>query len=426
MSILRATQCSSVLLFCLFCGMGELSAQPSPSRYLDIAPAAPSVRTVSSAAVRAYPSLHLSLDLDLAYVGMVSPDAVFHGCPRNANPNGNVPGEGIAPATSQQALEKASEVPSWMLLSNERIVENLEPPAHAAASASVHSRPAAMRNHFVTFAYGRPSIIAAPGFVVTDSKHRLVISDPAAGAVHVLDPQGKTSFRLVAGKGYRVHRPAGVAVDASDNLYVADSDIGMVVVFDSSGNFLRYLGEYKGEPEFASPRGIAIDRKTQHLFVADPPSNMVFELDLAGNILKKLGRPLRGSAVGELQWPTQIAINHEHIFVLDRSGTRVQVLDLNFSPVGSFEISRSLNPEPYRENGLGTDEQGRVYVSWYRSGLVRIYSADGKQLSSFGQSGVRVGQFAGPGALWIDSDDRLYVADSGNGRIQMFQLKPHP
>ena len=423
---LRATQCSFVLLFGLFCGMGVLSAQPNSSRYLDIAPAASAVRTVTSGPVRAFPSLRLSMDLDLAYVGMVSPDAVFRTNSKVAIPNGRAPGEGIAPAAAAHASSKASEVPEWMLLRNERVVENPEAPSHAVASFHLDSRAVTLRNRFLTYAYGRPSVIAAPKYVVTDSRHRVVVSDPSSASVHVLDPRDKTSFRLAAGKGYRVHEPAGVAVDADDNLYVADSDGGMVVVFDANGNFLRYLGDYKGEPEFISPRGIAIDRRHQHLFVVDTPASMVFELDLAGHHLKTLGRARNGSGVRQFEWPTQIAVNHEHIFVLDRWGTRVQVFDLNLTPVGSFELTQSSNPEHFPENGMGTDEQGRVYVSLSSNSVIRVYSSDGKTLSSFGQSGIRVGEFEGPGGLWVDSGNRLYVADSGNGRVQMFQLKSHP
>ena len=44
-------------------------------------------------------------------------------------------------------------------------------------------------------------------------------------------------------------------------------------------------------------------------------------------------------------------------------------------------------------------------------------------LASFGQNGKRAGEFAGPEGLWIDSTNRLYVADSGNGRVQLFQLQ---
>jgi len=44
-------------------------------------------------------------------------------------------------------------------------------------------------------------------------------------------------------------------------------------------------------------------------------------------------------------------------------------------------------------------------------------------LASFGQPGQELGEFSEPDGLWIDSANRLYVADSGNGRVQIFQLE---
>lgn len=62
--------------------------------------------------------------------------------------------------------------------------------------------------------------------------------------------------------------------------------------------------------------------------------------------------------------------------------------------------------------------------------VIRVFSQDGRPLAWFGQPGKRVGEFAGPTGLWVDSVNRLYVTDSDNGRVQLFQLstgqKPRP
>jgi DNA-binding beta-propeller fold protein YncE len=311
-----------------------------------------------------------------------------------------------------------------MLQSPERVVENLEPPAHAKGTWPAVSHPAELRNQFLTLIYGRPSIIHTARHVATDSQQRLVLSDPDGHAVHVLDPAGKQSIRLVAGKGYRLHYPEGVAVDARDNLYVADSDLGMVVVFDSSGNFLRYIGSYHGEPQYARPHGIAIDPQKQLLYLVDTPRNMVFKLDLDGNILKSVGRDRKDHGLGEFQSPTEIAVNHKYIYILDRWGTRVQVFDMSLKPVSSFSLpGTARDPGHPVENGLSADQDSRVYLSQFGSSLVGVYEPNGHLVSSFGQSGTLAGQFASPAGLWIDPKNRLYVADSGNGRVQVFQLR---
>ena len=65
-----------------------------------------------------------------------------------------------------------------------------------------------------------------------------------------------------------------------------------------------------------------------------------------------------------------------------------------------------------------------MYVSIFTNSLIRVYQSDGSPVASFGALGNSVGEFVHPGGLWIDADNRLYVADAGNGRVQIFQLGP--
>lgn len=425
MKLLRATQSASVLLSCLINLSGHLLAQSVPGKPLAATSAATLPQPSPSAQpVRAFPSVRLWGDLRLAYVGMFSPDAEFRTPSKMAATTGHFAEEGILPASKGAQSAHLRDVPESMLVSNERLVEDFEPPAHAQSVAQAHSPMGKARNRFLTYAYGHPSVLHAPRHIASDSQQRLVISDPAGDAVHVLDPRGKTSFRIVSGVTRRLHQPAGVALDDKDNIYVADAERGMVLVFDRNGNFVRYIGSYEGEPQYASPTGIAIDRQAKRIYLADTPRNLVFVLDLGGKVLKRLGRARDGSGGGEFDEPTDIAVSHEHVFVLDRRGTRVQVMDLECNPAGSFALPHGPDPTANRDSGLSTDREGNVYVSSFHSSLIRVYSYDGRLLSAFGQPGHAVGEFVGPGGLWIDPANRLYVADSGNGRVQVFQLQP--
>jgi DNA-binding beta-propeller fold protein YncE len=179
-------------------------------------------------------------------------------------------------------------------------------------------------------------------------------------------------------------------------------------------------------PEYARPTGIAIDRPAKRLYLIDTPRNLVLVLDLDGKVIKTIGKHRNGTGTGEFDDPTDIAVNHKHVFVLDRRGTRVQVLDSGCNPAGSFDLPHGLDPLENRDDGLGTDQEGNVYVSSFTGSLIRVYRDDGRYLSCFGQPGRGAGEFAFPGGLWIDSADRLYVADSGNGRVQLFQIGSMP
>lgn len=89
----------------------------------------------------------------------------------------------------------------------------------------------------------------------------------------------------------------------------------------------------------------------------------------------------------------------------------------------SFPIPHGADPNMNRENGLGSDRNGNVYVSSFHSSMVRVFRDDGQLLSGFGRPGHSAGEFVCPAGLWIDSGNRLYVTDSGNGRVQLFQIK---
>jgi hypothetical protein len=43
-------------------------------------------------------------------------------------------------------------------------------------------------------------------------------------------------------------------------------------------------------------------------------------------------------------------------------------------------------------------------------------------MGTFGQSGNRIGEFSAPGGLWVDASNRIYIADTANARVQVYQI----
>ena len=101
-----------------------------------------------------------------------------------------------------------------------------------------------------------------PYSIATDSRGRIIVTDPGAEGVHVFDfTQHKYKFIQRQGKGRdSMLTPQCVAVDAQDNVYVTDSDSGEIFVFEASGKYLQTIGRLKGgEGYFKRPTGIAVD-----------------------------------------------------------------------------------------------------------------------------------------------------------------------
>lgn len=121
----------------------------------------------------------------------------------------------------------------------QRVVEDYEPGAHPVET--VNGRPvlADVVDAISNFVAERQPVMEAPRALTSDAGGRLVVADPPAHAVHVLDFRGKTSFRIQGGKDRRLQTPAGVAADVQGNIYVSDSQRGMILVYDHLGRF-RY------------------------------------------------------------------------------------------------------------------------------------------------------------------------------------------
>jgi DNA-binding beta-propeller fold protein YncE len=362
----------------------------------------------------------------IEYLGVYSPDGRYRTTARTGR--NNVRGSASS-SHSSRGWSRPIDVPDFVNLHpKERVEENYEPPAHAAKPVKGQSLLASLRDNIVTFVYGRERILLAPHHVTVDSRGRILIVDPDIRAVHVLGD--RDSFRIAGGPHRRLLLPNGIAVDAADNIYVADSERGLVLVYDADGKFLRYIGKRGDETLFHYPTAIAIDRNSGRLFLLDSPRHVLFVLDLEGNILKRIGRP-RPHAIGrvsgetipmDLDYPTEMAIGNNELVVVDSGNSRIHVMDLQCQPVVQFSIPAIPGPPVIDEVGLSVDLTGKIYVSSTRDSHIRIYGRDGSLLGSFGRTGMEIGEFNSPAGLWIDGTNRLYVADTNNGRVQVFQL----
>ena len=128
--------------------------------------------------------------------------------------------------------------------------------------------------------------------------------------------------------------PQCVAVDTQDNIYVTDSDAGVIFVFEPSGKYLRAIGSLKGgEGYFKRPTGIAVDSVAQRIYVTDTLRDEVFILDMQGNVLKTIGKT--GEAEGEFNLPTELRLDGPNLMVVDAMNFRVQVFDRS----GTFQFA---------------------------------------------------------------------------------------
>ena len=275
----------------------------------------------------------------------------------------------------------------------------------------------------VDIAIGEPDFhnMVRPYSITTDSKGRIIVSDPGARGVHIFDfEKQKYKFlsRIDTGKDPLV-APQCVTVDAQDNIYVTDSDSGKIFVFGANGKFEHTIGSLKyGEGYFKRPTGIAVDSAAQRIYVTDTLRNQIFVMDMKGSVLKRIGKP--GSGDGEFNFPTELRLQGDTMAVVDAMNFRVQVLNKDGEFLYAIGKTGDDVGAMFRPKGVSFDSEGHLYVVDGMWSVVQVFNREGQLLYYFGQMGNAPGAFQLPTGLRIDAQDRIYVVDSFNRRVQVY------
>jgi sugar lactone lactonase YvrE len=85
----------------------------------------------------------------------------------------------------------------------------------------------------------------------------------------------------------------------------------------------------------------------------------------------------------------------------------------------------------FRPKGVAVDSEDHLYIVDGLSGMVQVFDRQGRLLYFFGKRGTRLGEFQLPSGLFInhddrDHDDRVFVVDSFNRRVQVFRYHGLP
>lgn len=251
----------------------------------------------------------------------------------------------------------------------------------------------------------RPYAIAVEGRMVA-------VADPGIPAVHLFDMVDK-KYKWIrkAGKDFLVS-PVGVGV-SPDRVYISDSFLEKIFVFNTNGDYLFSIGG------LVRPTGLAFDQAAKRLYVADTLNHSIAVFDIKGNRLFSFGK--RGEGDGTFNFPTHLFLRADKLYINDTMNFRLQAFNLNGAYLSSFGTHGDGSGHFAQPKGVGVDEEGHIYVVDASFNMVQIFDSEGRYLLSFGAQGGKVGSFWLPSGIFI-AKDRIYVADSYNRRIQVFQF----
>jgi DNA-binding beta-propeller fold protein YncE len=167
---------------------------------------------------------------------------------------------------------------------------------------------------------------AVPTTVTADAEGHVYIADSTSGQILVYDSDERLMLRFGTGRGDgRFEAIQAIAVDRQRNIYVAGA-VGMPLqVFGPDGNFLRGWGEHNlGPQNFSLPAGVAVDAAGR-VIVVDTIRQVVAVFTPEGGFMDRFGG--LGFDPGAMAFPTDVASDGERLYVVEREGNRLQILE---------------------------------------------------------------------------------------------------
>jgi len=182
--------------------------------------------------------------------------------------------------------------------------------------------------------------------------------------------------------------------------------------------------------EGASPRGLAV-APDGSVYVADPAGHLIWHMTLAGDIIDVWGG--YGTDPGQFNEPADVAVDADgNVYVADTWNHRVQkfapdTVGFDGEPVASWGRFAKVTANDaagwgafFGPRGIDVGPEGNVYVTDTGNNRVQVFDAQGKFLRVFGVAGDGDGQLREPVGIAVGANGEIFVADTWHRRIQVF------
>jgi sugar lactone lactonase YvrE len=307
-----------------------------------------------------------------------------------------------------------------------------------------------------------------PNAAAVDGEGNLYVADTANHVIRLIKPNGMVSTLAGlagtadsnngVGANARFSAPFGVAVDATGNVYVADSGNNTIRKITPAGavSTLAGLAGHPGSDDgpgsaarFRNPRGVAVDA-AGNVYVADMSNYCIRKITPDGGVTTlagKTGEPGNADGVGSnAQFCNPYAVVADavgNVYVADGANNTIRKVTPKGTVItvaglpgyagnidGNADAARFSNPE-----GLALDAAGNVYVADSGNNAIRKLTPDGEviTLAPLATSTNTIAELANreiplksPDGVAVDKAGNIYIVDTDNQCIRKLAVRTPP
>lgn len=196
--------------------------------------------------------------------------------------------------------------------------------------------------------------------------------------------------------------PSGVAVNAQNDIIVADTNNHRIQIFDKEGRFKFQFGECgKRDGQLLYPNRVAVVRTSGDIIVTErSPTHQIQIYNQYGQFVRKFGANI-------LQHPRGVTVDNKgRIVVVECKVMRVIIFDQAGAVLQKFGCSKHLE----FPNGVVVNDKQEIFISDNRAHCVKVFSYEGVYLRQIGGEGIT----NYPIGVGINANGEILIADNHN------------
>lgn len=234
---------------------------------------------------------------------------------------------------------------------------------------------------------------------------------------------------------YRLYIRRDVASQIWDLSTAGTTDLEMTGPYENGWQDLAarkvFGSQGTAEGQLQNPRGITVGPQG-FVYVADTGNHRIQKFTAEGEFVAAWGQQSSPETEADVArgfnepWDVTVAPDGS-IYVADTWNHRVQKLDADGNPIAAWGRFGQYSPDNqagsgafYGPRGLAVGPEGRIYVADTGNKRVQVFEPNGAYAFEWGGAGTAEGYLDEPVGIAIDSDNQVFVADTWNRRVQVF------